>query len=321
MNPDVAAAIQRLVRDGVLTTAQAGPLLRVAEGHLVSVYRELRLVLYGGVLLLTAGVGALVMEQLDRLGPLTITAALSVSVGLCFAWVRRKAPPFSWQLAPPTDIAFDYVLLLGVLLASADVAYIEAQFTPLGSQWPWHLLWASLFMAWASFRYDSRIVFSLALANFASWRGVSVSLLERGFWWNFADSMRFNTVSCGLFFAWVGFALRRSGKKKHFEPVATYLGWSLVLTSLASGAFSDTAFSSAYAIVLLLVGSALAARSFLSRRFALFAMGVSSAYLGLSHAVISAMDSYEAIFGWFFISSGLLVAALSRTRRAMVKSS
>lgn len=73
MNPDVAAAVPRLVREGILTKSQAMPLLRVAKGRLVSVYRELRLVLYAGVLLVTAGVGVLVVEQLDRIGPLQVS--------------------------------------------------------------------------------------------------------------------------------------------------------------------------------------------------------------------------------------------------------
>ena len=321
MNPDVAAAIHRLVREGVLTKSQAWPLLRVAKGQLVSVYRELRLVLYAGVLLVTAGVGALLVEQLDRLGPLAITAALTVSVGACFLWIRRKALPFSWQRAPSADLAFDYILLLGVLLASAEVAYIEAQFTPLGSSWAWHLLWASLFMAWASFRYDSRVVFSLALASFASWRGVSVSFVERDFWSNFASSMRLNTLSCGLLFVGFGFVLLRARRKEHFEPVATYLGWLLVLLSLASGAASHAESLSVYTVVLLLVGSVLAFRSFLHRRFPLFAMGVMSAYFGLSCAVAPALDSGGAVFWWFLITSILFMAGLFWTHRTMVRSS
>lgn len=321
MNPDVAAAVHRLVREGILTKSQALPLLRVAKGQLISVYEESRLVLYAGVLLVTTGVGFLVVENLDRLGPIAVAAALTVTVGACFVWIHRKAPPFSWQRAPSADIAFDYILLLGVLLASADVAYIEAQFTPLGPNWPWHLLWASLFMTWASFRYDSRVVFSLALASFASWRGVSMSFIERGFWSNFAGSMRLNTLSCGLLFVGAGFLLLRAGKKEHFEPVATYLGWSLILLSLISGSASFAESHGTYTTVLLLVGSVLALLSFLRRRFPLFAMGVVSVYFGLSRAVVSGLQSGHAIFWWFLVTSVLFMAGLVWAHRMMVRTS
>jgi cbb3-type cytochrome oxidase subunit 3 len=321
MNPDVAAAVPRLVREGILTKSQALPLLRVAKGRLVSVYRELRLVLYAGVLLVTAGVGILVVKQLDRLGPLAIAIALSGSVAACFFWIHRKAPPFSWQQTTSADIAFDYILLLGVLLASADVAYIEAQFTPLGPNWPWHLLWSSLFMAWAAFRYDSRVVFSLALSSFASWRGVSVTPLEGDFWSNFGSSMRLNTLTCGLLFIGIGFVLLRTEKKEHFEPVATYLGWSLVLLSLISGTASFAESHGAYTAVLLLLGSVLALVSFLRRRFPLFAMGVVSVYFGLSRAVVSGLQSGHAIFWWFLVTSVLFIAGLVWARRTISRSS
>jgi hypothetical protein len=319
VNPDVASAIRRLVREKVLTRRQAYPLWRVARGELISLYWELRLVLYAGVLLVTAGVGALVVENLDRLGPFAVTAALTVAVGVCFFWILRKAPPFSWSEAPSEDLAFDYILLLGVLLASADVAYIEAQFTPLGPHWPWHLLWASVFMGWASIRYDSRVVFSLAMASFASWRGVSLSFIERDFWSNFETSMRLNTVVCGLLFVGMGFVLRRAGRKAHFEPVATYLGWTLVLMSLLSGVLSVADSFWAYTVLSLLVGSVLALRCFLHERFPLFAMGVTSAYIGLSRAVIAAVESDVAAFSWLLVTSVLLIGLLFWAHRVFVR--
>ncbi len=297
------------------------PLWRVASGELVSLYRELRLVLYAGVLLVTAGVGALVVENLDRLGPFAVTVALTVAVGACFFWIVRKAPPFSWQQAPSDDLAFDYILLLGVLLASADVAYIEAQFTPLGPHWPWHLLWASFFMAWASVRYDSRVVFSLALASFASWRGVSLSFIERDFWSNFETSMRLNTLSCGLLFVGIGLVFLRARKKVHFEPVATYLGWLLVLMSLLSGVLSTADSFWAYTVASLLVGSVLALLSFRHRRFPLFAMGVSCAYVGLSRAVTATVDSDGVAFLWFLVTSVLFIGGLLWTHRVLMRTS
>jgi hypothetical protein len=252
----------------------------------------------------------LVIEHFNRFGPLAITATLTIAAATCFYWIRRHAPPFSWGQAPSADPAFDYILLLGVLLASADVAYIEAQFTPLGPNWPWHLFWASLFMSWASFRYDSRIVFSLALTSFASWRGVSVSFLEGDFWSNFASSMRLNTASCGLIFVGIGLLLTHTDRKKHFEPVATYLGWMLVLLSLISGTLTTQDSYWTYTTVLLLVGSGLAFFSFVHGRFPLSAAGVVSSYLGVSRLVVPELESEGLVFSWFLVTSVLVMTGL-----------
>jgi len=76
VNPDVAAAVERLGREGTLTPGQAALFGRVARDELVSVRPELRAVLYGGVLAVMGGVGVLVQQNLDRLGPVAIAVGL-----------------------------------------------------------------------------------------------------------------------------------------------------------------------------------------------------------------------------------------------------
>src|SRR4030095_4591081 len=139
--------------------------------------------------------------------------ALAVARGRAAAaalvWVARVAPPFSWREVPSPNLVFDYMLLLGVLLAAADLAYIEMRFTPLGANWPWHLLIVAVFTGLAAFRFDSRVVFSLALSTFAAWRGVSVAHLAPDVWQSAGSSLRWNAIACGVLFVGLGFALKR----------------------------------------------------------------------------------------------------------------
>src|SRR5436305_7173225 len=290
MNSDVADAIPRLVEAGVLPPDEAPRLLRVARGELLSVHWELRALLYVGVLLVSGGVGLLVKENLDRIGPVAIAAGIGLAAAAALGWVIRVAPPFSWREVPSPNLAFDYMLLLGVLLAAADLAYVEVKFTPRGANWSWHLLIVAVFTALAAFRFDSRVVFSLALSTFAAWRGVSAARFGADLWWNGAEGAgRWNAIACGVLFAVLGLALKRTGRKAHFEPVAVTLGWLLLLGALASGMGEERwAF---YALALLVCGAALAVGAFLRRRFPLFALGVVGAYaapscLGL-HGVAS----------------------------------
>src|SRR5436305_369657 len=121
MNSDVADAIPRLVEAGVLPPDEAPRLLRVARGELLSLHWELRALLYVGVLLVTGGVGLLVKENLDRIGPVVIVAGIGLAAAAALGWVIRVAPPFSWREVPSPNLAFDYILLLGVLLAAASL--------------------------------------------------------------------------------------------------------------------------------------------------------------------------------------------------------
>src|SRR3954454_2193751 len=125
MSPDVAHAIPELVESGILPPEKAPLLLRVARGELLSVHAELRALLYAGVLLILGGVGVLVEQNLERIGPLAIAVALGLAALAALVWVVRVAPPFSWGAAASPHLAFDYILLLGVLLAAADLAFIE----------------------------------------------------------------------------------------------------------------------------------------------------------------------------------------------------
>jgi hypothetical protein len=311
MDPDVAAALPDFVRRGVLSPERAAPLLRAAQGELVSVRGELRALLYLGVLLVTGGVSLLVKENLERIGPVTIAAGIGFAAAACLFWVARRAAPFTWDAAPEPHLGLDYLLLLGVLLAGADLAYVEAQFTPLGEHWPYHLLLVALFAGAAAVRYDSRLVFSLALSTFAAWRGVAVGMTAGGAWLAGGTAgLRWNALGCGLAFVALGHGMRRARRKAHFEPVAVHLGWLLVLGGLFTGSVDRPGSGWAiWALLLVATGAVLAWWGF-RRRFWLFALGVAGAYAG--HARLAAEWVVGEAFGclWFSWTSTAVVALL-----------
>jgi hypothetical protein len=67
---EVDAAVVRLRREGALSAEEADLFGRVARRELVSVHRELRLLLHGGILVAMTGVGLLVKQNFERIGPL-----------------------------------------------------------------------------------------------------------------------------------------------------------------------------------------------------------------------------------------------------------
>ena len=316
MNPDVAQAIPKLVETGALPPEKAPLFLRVARRELVSVHWELRALLYLGVLLVTGGDGLLIKENLDRIGPAVIAAAIGLAAAAALVWVERVAPPFTWKQAKSPNLAFDYILLLGVLLAAADLAYIEAQFTPLGANWPWHLLIVAVFAALAAFRYDSRIVFSLALSTFAAWRGVSVAYFGSTLLGGVEDTVRWNMLGCGLLFAVLGLVLAKTYRKAHFEPVAVFLGWLLILGALGSGMVEER--WEGWTTALLFTGGGLAAGAYMVRRFPLFAFGVVAAYVALTRLAFGfGLDGVTLGCFWFFCTPLLVIFGLIMAQRRM----
>jgi hypothetical protein len=262
------------------------------------------------------GVGLLVKENLDRIGPVAITLGIGLAAAAALGWVIRVAPPFSWSEVPSPNLAFDYMLLLGVLLAAADLAYIEVKFKPLGPNWSWHLLIVAAFAALAAFRFDSRVVFSLALSTFAAWRGVSAARFGMDLWWKgAAEAVRWNAIACGALFAILGLALKWTGRKAHFEPVAVTLGWLLILGALASGMGEESWLP--HTVALLACGAVLAAGAFLRRRFPLFAFGVVAAYVALSRLVLDGVSEWGMGCFWFFITPIPVIAGLIFAQRRL----
>jgi len=149
------------------TTARA---LALERRTVFSIFEELRAALYAAVALVVTGVGILVKEHLDRIGPLTLIFALALAAGACYipairAHSRRSA----------RSPGADYLLLLGALIVSADLGYAESQFHWLAENWSRHLLLLSALHAFTAYALDSQLVLSVALATFAGWFGI-----ERG---------------------------------------------------------------------------------------------------------------------------------------------
>ncbi|HEX7616653.1 MAG TPA: hypothetical protein VF554_15425 [Thermoanaerobaculia bacterium] len=308
MNPDVAAAVEYLREEGVLTASQAHLFARVARRELVSLRLEIRAALYAGVLLLTGGIALFVNENRDRIGPAAIGGAIGLVAAACLFWALRRSVPFTWQTAAATHAAFDYVLLLGALLVATDLAYLETQVRLLGPAWPWHLLVVAAFYLLLAYRFDSKMLLSLALASFAAWRGIAVSLTKTSLGAGDPMRLRIEALACGALFVVVGVTAARRRRKAHFEDVYVNAGLLLVFGGLLSGVFGGRGDRwGAWLLALLLVTVAVAAVAFRAKRTLPFALAVVTAYLGLLRPIFEIRGS-EALP--LFLAAALAALAL-----------
>jgi hypothetical protein len=285
-SPEVAAAVATLRAEGVLTEEQFARFGRAARGGLVSVRGEIRVSLYFGVLLLVSGVGLFLRENYERIGPFAVAGTVGLLAAASLVWAWRRSAPFSWGEAAPEHAAFDYVLLLGALLAAADLAYVEAQTKLLGPAWPLHLLVVSVFYGALAVRFDSKMLLSLALASFAAWRGLALSLPRVLLGAGDASRLRGEALATGVLFAAVGIVTARQGRKAHFEDVWVNAGVLLVLAGVLSGVFDSAAWSG-WLVALLAVSALIAGAAYRWKRTLPFAQAVLAAYLGLLRAVFS----------------------------------
>jgi len=314
MNPDVVAAIGRLRADTVLSGPQAAFFDRVARRDLVSIRLEIRLLLYVGVLLLTSGVGVLVVEHQHEIGPLAIAGALGLAAAGCLVWVARHALPFSWRAVESPNVAFDYVLLLGLLLFASDLGYVEAQFTMLGPRWPHHLLIVGVIYLLAAYRWDSRVVLGLALTTLAAWRGVSLSVMPGPLAPHGTDDLRANAIVIGLIYVALATLSVRLERKAHFEEVFGNTGLLLVLGALVSFVLESSGWG-VWLGALVFIAVLVMWTSFALGRSLYFAEAVVAAYVGLLRLLFAGEASSLAFLVAALLGAGALALIFAAHRR------
>jgi hypothetical protein len=159
--------LRTLHAEGVIDDATAARALARDGGQVFSVHGELRATLYAGVLLVMSGVGIVLARNLERIGPLGIVAAIALLAIACAVPAVRAR-----QAGRVPGTAAEYLLLLAALLASADLAYAERQFSLLGPLWSWHLLLLAGVHAAIAYAFAAPLVLAASLTALAGWFGV-----------------------------------------------------------------------------------------------------------------------------------------------------
>lgn len=135
-----------------------------------SLYPELRILAWIGAMLVASAAGLFVKNNYERIGPIAIAAIVGAAALACYAWV--------WSRRRRATIVDDFILVLGALLVSADVAFIETQFHLLGGGWHRHLLLLAIAHGVTAYLFESRAVLSLSISALAGWLGIEQNRID-----------------------------------------------------------------------------------------------------------------------------------------------
>ena len=285
---------------GSISQEQHDTLVALVRKERVSVYLELSALLYIGVLSFVGGLGWTVRADVANLGDAAIIALLSLIVAGAFAYAFAKVGPYAHTEVDSPTLALDYILYLGCLVLSSELAFIESRFHLFGS-WHHHLLLVSIVFGGLAYRFDNRFVLSLALSSLAGWLGIRVSGLEVVA----ADPLRAAAVIYGAFVAGLGTWLYRQGIKAHFHEVYLHLSALSVLSALASG-IGEPGLGLIYVSALLSLCAGTIYLGIHYQKFALVTYGVLYAYGAVSYQVAEYVDD-AAVISFYGVISGILV--------------
>ena len=100
----------KLIEKGLIDDNQYSLLNSIAEKEKVSLFYELRIFLYLGVLLFTSGVALLIYANLGEFGHYIALLAITVICVFAFKYVLEKEIPYSNQKIDTPTPYYDYAL-------------------------------------------------------------------------------------------------------------------------------------------------------------------------------------------------------------------
>jgi hypothetical protein len=296
------ARLEQWKDNGIITGEQFDAISRIVRRDRFSIFFELNGLLYIGVLSLIGGIGWVIETYFVNVGDAAIISSLALLLFLSFYYCFTRSRPYSAELVESPNLAFDYVLYAGCLLVGLEIAYIENRFHLLGDSSDLYLLGSALLFFGLAYRFDNRLVLSLALSSLAGWFGVRLSQSPL----RYGDSLRPYAIAYGILVAGLGGLLHTAGIKKHFTETYLHIAANVTFLALVSGAHDENA-TWLYFAALLAFAAAAIVKGVQLRRFAFVVYGTVYGYIGISMKVLNGtvIDSRLALS--YLIVSGVMV--------------
>ena len=290
------AQLDRWKEQGTISPEQHALLSGLSRDEPCSVFLPLNILLYAGVLALAGGLGWTVRAYAAQLGDVIVlavlTAILAGSLWYCFA----HAP----------NMVLDYVLYLGCLTWSLELAYLESQFHLLSGQWDIYLLATACFFFALAYRFDNRFVLSLALSTLAGWFGITISRLPG----SQESSYRQYAILYGLLVAVAAITLHRLSIKPHFFGTFLNVAANVLLAAMLSGVFEREGYLLWFLLLLVGCGASLA-YGLARRQFAFVAYAALYGYIGVSSILLRALSDPMGVLSYFVVTGIAMLVTLT----------
>src|SRR5580658_5854154 len=124
----IRTRLEQWKEQGVISPEQHVYLAGLSRGEPFSLFLELNILLYAGILAFIAGLGWTISTWSKQLGDVLVLIILSAILCGCLWYCFSRAPAWSRAETPSPSLVFDYVLYLGSLTWCLELAYIENQF-------------------------------------------------------------------------------------------------------------------------------------------------------------------------------------------------
>jgi hypothetical protein len=296
---------------GLISAEQQGLLAGLWRREPFSVFLELNVLLYLGVLSFIGGLGWTVSTWSQQLGEVLVLAVLFALFAGCLWYCFSRVAAWSPEEVAPPSFVFDYVLYFGCLVWGVALTLVEARFRLLSGQWDLYLLASSGLYFFLAYRFDNRFVLSLALASLAGYFGIAISN------WRPRQDAEYRqfAILYGLIVGGAGALLHRQGLKAHFLGTYLNLAANVLFWAVLSGVFQPQGYFGWFLLLVVVCGAALA-WGLHKRQFAFVGYAAVYGYVGVSAILLREMRDLIAVLAYFVVTGvAMLVILIAVARR------
>ncbi len=307
----ILARLEQWKEQGAISPEQHAHLASLSRGEPFSVFLELNILLYAGVLAFVAGLGWTVTTWSHQLGDVLVLTVLSAILATCFWYCFSRAQAWSTGETPAPNAVFDYVLYLGSLVWCTELAYLENRLHVLSGQWDLYLLVTAALFFFLAYRFDNRFVLSLALSSLAGWFGFTISR-----WPSHPDAaFRQSALLYCLLVGVGGALLQYRGLKPHFFGTYLNIVANVLFWALLSGVFVREGYGLWFLALAIACGASLV-WGVTRREFAFVAYAAVYGYIGVSSMLIRDLNDETIILSYFVVTAiAMLVVLVQIARR------
>jgi len=280
---------------------------------LFSVHWEIKTLLYVGVMLLTAGLGTLIYENIDSIGHQFVLLLIALICLGCFAYCFKNTLPFSTQKVSSPNAYFDYILLLGCITFITFVGYLQFEYKVFGTNYGMATFIPMLVLFFIAYYFDHLGILSMAIANLALWMGVSVTpkqlLIDNDY---NSVTIIYTYLLLGVLLITGAWLTRTCNFKKHFNFSYQHYGIHVTYIVLLAGYFHyyDSAIAIAFMLGILFLSAFLYKEAIKDKSFYFLLLVILYSYIAVSSLVIRLFIQAEDTVAvylllFYFIGSGI----------------
>jgi hypothetical protein len=317
---------ENLFKEGLLSELSFQNLNNPERSRIISVFAELKILLYTGILLLTAGISIIVYKNIDTIGHQVILLIIGLVCAACFYWCFKTKLPFSFNKVESPTPYFDYVLLLGCLLLLTFIAYLQFQYNAFGNLYGLATFIPMAILFIVAYLFDHTGILSLAITNLAAWAGIAVTptkILRQN---DFSNStIIFTAVSLGVFLCLTAVISVRKKFKAHFSFTYSNFGFNILFVALIAGMIHYENWFLLWFIIMAAFGFYVYKKAVMDHSFYFLLMLAIYAYIALGYVVIRFLFGSAGLdvgggylaFIYFIGSAVLLIIFLTRMNKIL----